>query len=315
MSFSDVYRKTLLNKGGSVLASDIMHSKNTTNRTFTNDYTYKKGQLQKLNMEIVDIDTRRVSKDKNTYDKDIYFRPDTIIDVGSYLIYDDGVYLVDGFNKDYINPKCMATECNQELYFPDLSLDAIPCTATNSGYGVKLNNTTEFTIGSMSNIKIKVQSNEITRKIKPNRRFIFNHSEHGIYEIKDIEVYNTGILLFTCDKSLYRPQYDDLENNIADCGVLPDEPTEEPKPATYNIIGCDSDNMVINTTEIFTLEPSNNNVEWRLNEEYEVGVAEIVSTNDSSCTVKCLKVDNVFELKALIDNKEVGSRVIFTSKR
>lgn len=208
----------------------------------------------------------------------------------------------------------LVEECQQTLSFPFTNV-VTPCIADNSGYGVKLNNATEFTIGSMSNIKVKVQENDVTRKIRPNMRFIFNHSEFGIYEVKDITVYQTGILLLTCDKSLYRPQSDDLENNIADCGVLPDEPTEEPKPVTYNIIGCDSDNMVINTTEIFTLEPKNNNVEWKLNEEYEVGVAEIVSKGDSDCTVKCLKADNVFELKALIDNEEVGSRVIFTSKR
>lgn len=314
MSFSDVYRKTLLNKGGSVLASDIMHSKNTTNRTFTNDYTYKKGQLQKLNMEIVDIDTRRVSKDKNTYDKDIYFRPDTIIDVGSYLIYDDGVYLVDGFNKDYINPKCMATECNQLLSF-SFTKNPIYCIAEGESYGVKITGGTEFNAQVDTKVKVTVQDNEETRKLKPDHRFIFNHSEYGIYKIGDITVYKSGLLTLTCQKDQYQKGYDDLENNIAYNGVIPDEPTEEPKPVAYKILGCDSDNMVINTAEIFTLEPQNNNVEWKLNEEYEVGVAEIISTNDSSCTVKCLKADNVFELKALIDNEEVGSRVIFTSKR
>lgn len=321
MSFSDVYKKTLLNRGGSILNADVMHSKNTTNRSFVNDYTYKKGRLQKPNMEVIDIDTRRVSKDKNTYDKDIYFRPDTMVDVGSYLIYDDGIYLVDGFNKDYINPKGVATECGQELYFPDLSLDVIPCTATNSGYGVKLNNTTEFTIGSMSNIKIKVQSNEITRKIKPNRRFIFNHSEHGIYEIKDIEVYNTGILLFTCDKSLYRPQYDDLENNVADSthGSEDIKPPIDDQVKTYTIKGCPNDEMIMGKTETFTLEPPTDGVTWVINNELSINpnVAEIVSQDTNSCVVKCNIGDDCFEIQAIKDKQVINSnkKLILTARR
>ncbi|WP_195966744.1 hypothetical protein [Clostridium sp. 1001283B150210_160208_E6] len=208
----------------------------------------------------------------------------------------------------------LVEECEQELSF-SFTKNPIPCIAEGESYGVKITGGTEFNAQVDTKVKVTVQDNAETRKLKPDHRFIFNNSEYGIYKIGDITVYNNGLLTFTCQKDQYQKGYDDLENNIAYNGVIPDEPTEEPKPVTYKIIGCDSDNMVINTTEIFTLEPQNNNVEWKLNEEYEVGVAEIISTNDSSCTVKCLKADNVFELKALIDNEEVGSRVIFTSKR
>lgn len=212
-------------------------------------------------------------------------------------------------------------ECGQELYFPDLSLDAIPCTATNSGYGVKLNNTTEFTIGSMSNIKIKVQSNEITRKIKPNRRFIFNHSEHGIYEIKDIEVYNTGILLFTCDKSLYRPQYDDLENNVADSthGSEDIKPPIDDQVKTYSIKGCPNDEMVLGKTETFTLEPPTDGVTWVINNELSINtnVAEIVSQDTNSCVVKCNVGDDCFEIQAIKDKQVINSnkKLILTARR
>lgn len=83
----------------------------------------------------------------------------------------------------------------------------------------------------------------------------------------------------------------------------------------YTILGVPSENMVINTTDTFTLDPKVGVVTWRFNEEYEVGVAEIVSTGDYTCDVKCLKADNVFELIATVDGKDVATRVIFTSKR
>lgn len=242
---------------------------------------------------------------------------DVNIKKGSYVIdnYLKKIYLVmSEVDNHYYYKTCTLRECGQELSF-SFTHNPIPCIAEGESYGVKITGGTEFNAQVDTKVKVTIPDNVETRKLKPDHRFIFNHSEYGIYKIGDVTVYKNGLLILTCQKDQYQKGYDDLENNIAYNGIIPDEPTEEPKPVTYNIIGCDSDNMVINTTEIFKLEPSNNNVEWKLNEEYEVGVAEIVATNDSSCTVKCLKADNVFELKALIDNEEVESRVIFTSKR
>lgn len=252
---------------------------------------------------------------ENKEDRQLNVVTEAIINKGSYVKFNNKMYLVISEIANHISHlKTRVRYCNQLLSFP-FTKNPIYCIAEGESYGVKITGGTEFNAQVDTKVKVTVQDNEETRKLKPDHRFIFNHSEYGIYKIGDITVYKSGLLTLTCQKDQYQKGYDDLENNIAYNGVIPDEPTEESKPVTYNIIGCDSDNMVINTTEIFTLEPKNNNVEWKLNEEYEVGVAEIVSKGDSDCTVKCLKADNVFELKALIDNEEVGSRVIFTSKR
>lgn len=316
MSFSDVYRKTLLNRGGSILNADVMHSKNTTNRCFANDYAYKKGRLQKPNMEVIDIDTRRVSKDKNTYDKDIYFRPDTMVDVGSYLIYDDGIYLVNGFNKDYINPKASATECEQELCFSFIG-NPIPCIAQGESYGVKITGGTEFNTQVDTKVKITVQNNEETRKIKPDHRFIFNHSEYGVYKVGDVTVYNHGLLLFTCQKDEYMSQHDDLENNIAFNGDI--KPPMDDQVKTYSIKGCPNDEMVMGKTETFTLEPPTDGVTWMINNELSINtnVAEIVSQDTNSCVVKCNVGDDCFEIQAIKDKQVINAnkKLILTARR
>lgn len=316
MSFSDVYKKTLLNRGGSVLGADIAHSKNTTNRSFVNDYTYKKGRLQKPNMEVIDIDTRRVSKDKNTYDKDIYFRPDTMVDVGSYLIYDDGIYLVNGFNKDYINPKASATECEQELCFSFIG-NPIPCIAQGESYGVKITGGTEFNTQVDTKVKITIQSNEETRKIKPDHRFIFNHSEYGVYKIGDVTVYNHGLLVFTCQKDEYMPQHDDLENNIAFNGDI--KPPIDDQIKTYSIKGCSNDEMIMGKTETFTLEPPTDGVTWKINNELSINpnVAEIVSQDTNGCVVKCNVGDDCFEIQAIKDKQVINAnkKVVLTARR
>lgn len=316
MSFSDVYKKTLLNRGGSVLGADIAHSKNTTNRSFVNDYSYKKGRLQKPNMEVIDIDTRRVSKDKNTYDKDIYFRPDTMVDVGSYLIYDDGIYLVNGFNKDYINPKASATECEQELCFSFIG-NPIPCIAQGESYGVKITGGTEFNTQVDTKVKITIQSNEETRKIKPDHRFIFNHSEYGVYKIGDVTVYNHGLLVFTCQKDEYMPQHDDLKNNIAFNGDI--KPPIDDQVKTYSIKGCPNDEMIIGKTETFTLEPPTDGVTWKINNELSINpnVAEIVSQDTNGCVVKCNVGDDCFEIQAIKDKQVINAnkKLILTARR
>lgn len=316
MSFSDVYRKTLLNRGGSILNADVMHSKNTTNRSFVNDYTYKKGRLQKPNMEVIDIDTRRVSKDKNTYDKDIYFRPDTMVDVGSYLIYGDGIYLVNGFNKDYINPKASATECEQELCFSFIG-NPIPCIAQGESYGVKITGGTEFNTQVDTKVKVTVQNNEETRKIKPDHRFIFNHSEYGVYKIGDVTVYNHGLLVFTCQKDEYMQQHDDLENNIAFNGDI--KPPIDDQVKTYSIKGCPNDEMIMGKTETFTLEPPTDGVTWVINNELSINpnVAEIVSQDTNTCVVKCNVGDDCFEIQAIKDKQVINAnkKLILTARR
>lgn len=92
-----------------------------------------------------------------------------------------------------------------------------------------------------------------------------------------------------------------------------------PGTTVYNIVGCPNDEMVVNKTETFTLEPSTDGITWRIDNTYssDSGVAEIISQDTNSCVVKCLVGDDCFEIQAIKNGKVINAnqRLILTSKR
>lgn len=235
---------------------------------------------------------------------------------GDYVSYDDEmsgyrhIYLCVGLPqriRDY--DYHLVKECNNSISLSFTS-NPIPCVVAGESYGVKLNNTTQFDLNVDTKVKIEVAENSNTKKIKPDHRIIFNNSEHGIYKIGDITTYKQGVLAFTCQKDKYMKGYDDLENNLAYNGVMePSEPSEPPKEIVYSILG--EDNIVLNKTQTYTLEPSSGVVSWAISDNT---VAEIVENNYYSVTIKALKGDDYFELIANIDGQEI-KKDVFTSKR
>ena len=117
MNFDDVYKTMLLKRGGSVKNSDIKNSKDSINRQFENDPSYRLGKLKKRNNlnDELDLDTRLVNNDNNPLEKKIYLRPDTNIEVGDYIIYPDITYLALEVENNLISPKATSTKCNQLL--------------------------------------------------------------------------------------------------------------------------------------------------------------------------------------------------------
>jgi hypothetical protein len=116
MNFDDVYKTMLLKRGGSVKNSDIKNSKDSINRQFENDPSYRLGKLakNKLNKEL-DLDTRLVNNDNNPLEKKIFVRPDTNVEVGDYIVYPDITYLVLEVENNLISPKATSTKCNHLL--------------------------------------------------------------------------------------------------------------------------------------------------------------------------------------------------------
>ncbi len=210
----------------------------------------------------------------------------------------------------------LVEECGQELCF-SFTKNPIPCIAQGESYGVKITGGTEFNTQVDTKVKVTVQNNEETRKIKPDHRFIFNHSEYGVYKIGDVTVYNHGLLVFTCQKDEYMQQHDDLENNIAFNGDI--KPPIDDQVKTYSIKGCPNDEMIMGKTETFTLEPPTDGVTWVINNELSINpnVAEIVSQDTNTCVVKCNVGDDCFEIQGIKDKQVINAnkKLILTARR
>ena len=228
-------------------------------------------------------------------DRVLNTRKDTFIEKGCYIFIENEKrpYLVlSEIDDHYIYNSCVIRRCPLEIKISEDII--IPCIAEGESYGVKLTASNDFITDADTKIKVTVQSNSTTRNIPLNTRFILGFSEHGVYKISDVTVYNEGMLTYICKKDNFREGYDDLSTGIAYNGDLPsiDEPIE------YTISGADS--IRKGQTETYTI--SNPDGTWEI-EDYSDSV-EIISQDSSQIQIKCNVYGDFITLKYLV-NKEI----------
>lgn len=174
--------------------------------------------------------------------------------------------------------------CNQVLRKSDWIVDdvyvSIPCNISNDSYGSKTNLNNDFIAETDTKTKIVAQHNEYTKLIKKDDRFIFANSENDIFKVIDISTsINNGIIVLICKKDLLKPEYDDLDNNIAWNGA-----TDIVEPTDYIISGADE--IKVNNSYTYTLSPSVGSPMWRLDGfSIDNGLAEINVIDDFTVSV------------------------------
>ena len=296
MTYIDTWKNKMKNNGGSITASIRKNSDRMYALNFKENDSYRNSIILNSDLTENQIDIRVVNKDSNPNEKRLYLMPGTRVKVGSYIKYaesdDEYIYLVQSVENNLESPCCNATYCNQKIILDKET--SIPCIAAGESYGVKLTASNDFITDADTKIKVTVQSNSTTRNIPLNTRFILGFSEHGVYKISDITVYNEGMLTYICKKDNFREGYDDIKNGIAYNGDLPsiDEPIE------YIISGADS--IRKGQTETYTI--SNSDGIWEI-EDYSDSV-EIISQDSSRIQIKCNVYGDFITLKYLV-NKEI----------
>lgn len=310
MTYIDTWRNKMKNNGGSITASVRRNADKIYTLKFKENDSYKEATILKSDLTEDKLDIRVVNKDSDTNKKLIYLLPRTKVREGSYIKYTDNedeyIYLVETVENNLESPCCNSTFCNQTLRVGEEI--EIPCIAANEGFGVKLTSANEFISESDTKIKVTVQDNVLTRKIPLNTRFILENSEHGIYKISDIAVYKTNVLVYTCKKDKYLPEYDDLENGLAYNGDLdiPSDDNDNTKPTEYIITGEDS--IRKGQSEIYTINYSHENGSWEV-EDYSNSV-EIVNQDNGSITLICLTYGDYITLSYKVNDAVVVSKDI-----
>ena len=296
MTYIDTWKNKMKNNGGSITASIRKNADRMYALNFKENDSYRNSIILNSDLTENQIDIRVVNKDSNPNEKRLYLMPGMRVKVGSYIKYaesdDEYIYLVQSVENNLESPCCNATYCNQKIILDKET--SIPCVAAGESYGVKLTASNDFITDADTKIKVTVQSNSTTRNIPLNTRFILGFSEHGVYKISDITVYNEGMLTYICKKDNFREGYDDLTTGIAYNGDLPsiDEPIE------YTISGADT--IRKGQTETYTI--SNPDGEWEI-EDYSDSV-EIISQDSSQIQIKCNVYGDFITLKYLV-NKEI----------
>ena len=318
MSYFDLYKKRLMNNGGSSSAELVNNSNYILEYNFKDDPSYRESKLIRTDLTTKDIGIRVVNIDSKPNEKKLYVLPNEVVSVGDYIsfIHKDKkyTYLIDSFEDNLISPCAKGVKCGNILKWIDSNgeIQEYPCIVSYQSYGVKIfqaNN--DFIQETSTNINVEIPRNDITENIPLNLRVIFGNSKHGIYKVGDIATYEQGILKLTCKKDKYSEGLDDIKNGIAFQGNtdnLPDTPQE---PTNYQIVG--EDEIRTNQEYTYTIEPTNINTIFSL-VEYTEGTAKIVSQDNGSCVIKATKSDEIITLNCLINGEIIASKDIVTVK-
>ena len=297
MSYFDAYKKRL--KVDNISDSFKLDTIDNTIREFKNNPSYKSAILIDYNLDEIPIDIRIVNEDKSPSYKRFHFLPETEVNIGSYIKFDDKYYLVKEYEYNIISPFAKVVFCNQSINFADGT--SLPCTAEGESYGVKMTATNDILLETDTKVKCTVGRNILSEKIEPDFRIIFEHSKQGIYRAGDTTHYVKGLIIITCKKDKYYENLDDLKNNVAwQFNYDYDTPNKN-----YNIIGLDT--IRVNEYSEYKLEPNVNCIFIVDGDEvnYE-------NTSEGIIRIRCTKANELIKLKAAIDGKIVCSKNIIT---
>ena len=297
MSYFDAYKKRL--KVDNISDSFKLDTIDNTIREFKNNPSYKSAILIDYNLDEIPIDIRIVNEDKSPSYKRFHFLPETEVNIGSYIKFDDKYYLVKEYEYNIMSPFAKVVFCNQTINFADGT--SLPCTAEGESYGVKMTATNDILLETDTKVKCTVGRNILSEKIEPDFRIIFEHSKQGIYKAGDTTHYIKGLITLTCKKDKYYENLDDLKNNIAwQFDYDYDTPSKN-----YNIIGLETIRM--NEYFEYKLEPNANCI-------FIVDGDEVNYENTSQgiVRIRCTKANELIKLKATIDGKIVCSKNIIT---
>lgn len=297
MSYFDAYKKRL--KVDNIGDSFKLDTIDNTTREFKNNPSYKSAILIDYNLDEIPIDIRIVNEDKSPSYKRFHFLPETKVNVGNYIKFDDKCYLVKEYEYNIISPFAKVVFCNQIINFADGN--SLPCTAEGESYGVKMTATNNILLETDTKVKCTVGRNILSEKIEPDFRIIFEHSKQGIYRAGDTTHYVKGLITITCKKDKYYENLDDLKNNVAwQFNYDYDTPNKN-----YSIIGLDT--IRVNEYSEYKLEPNVNCI-------FIVDGDEVNYENTSQgiVRIRCTKANELIKLKATIDGKIVCSKNIIT---
>ena len=297
MSYFDAYKKRL--KVDNISDSFKLDTIDNTIREFKNNPSYKSAILIDYNLDEIPIDIRIVNEDKSPSYKRFHFLPETEVNIGSYIKFDDKYYLVKEYEYNIMSPFAKVVFCNQTINFADGT--SLPCTAEGESYGVKMTATNDILLETDTKVKCTVGRNILSEKIEPDFRIIFEHSKQGIYKAGDTTHYIKGLITLTCKKDKYYENLDDLKNNIAwQFDYDYDAPNKN-----YNIVGLDT--IRVNEYSEYKLEPNVNCI--FIVDGDEVNYEDI---GQGIIRIRCAKANELIKLKATIDGKIVCSKNIIT---
>ena len=299
MGYFDAYKKRL--RAESMGQAIKLDTDDNIRREFKETPAYKQAYLIGEDFNETPLDVRMINVDKSVFVKHFYLLPNTMVEIGQYIKVQDEYFLIEEFEYNSASPYAKTTYCNQVLKLVDGT--SIPCVAKGESYGVKMTATNDVVLETDTKVKVTIGNIPLVRTIHPDFRMIFGNSAQGIYRVGDMTMYKKGLIELTCKKDKYMQGLDDLENNIA---WQPDYDYKNSVNAeNYDIEGIRE--LLVGKTYEYILTP-NAFCDFVVEGE---GV-EVVNLGTYSISVRCNKANEIFKIKALINDSVVAEKTVIT---
>ena len=299
MGYMDAYRKRL--RAETMSEAIKLDTDDNITREFKQSPSYKVAYLLDENLDETPLDIRMVNIDRTVFEKRLHLLPNTVVQIGQYIRVEEEYFIIKEVENNLASPYATVKYCNQMIKFPNGA--TLPCVAEGESYGVKMTATNDVILDTDAKVKLTIGDTPLGRTINPDFRVIFGHSKQGIYMVGDMTLYQKGLILFTCKKDKYIEGLDDLENNIA---WQPDYNYEDSVNAeNYDIEGIRE--LLVGKTYEYILTP-NAFCDFVVEGE---GV-EVVNLGTYSISVRCNKVNEIFKIKALINDSVVAEKTVIT---
>lgn len=195
-------------KHQSVSEAFVNDTKSNINNIFLNSPLVKQCKIDGIDSESI------ISQAKDGKFK-MLFRPDTIVDKGSYVEVGTDTFIIIDFNMNEIYPKGKSILCNSSLKWKDELgvVHDIKCNIKGDNISVEED---KLVVISDSKLVVTVQYNDNTKSIKPQQRFIIDGNAYEVDVIDRLSnVYNSkGYIQFDF-KSSSLSKDDNQVDNIA----------------------------------------------------------------------------------------------------
>jgi hypothetical protein len=254
MSHLDKYRSRLSRNGtntGEVYASNTIAF---IEATFQASPTFRVLEVVSTEFpEITQMDARVVEVERMGTLREVLFRPNQGLNIGTYVKFDGGTWLIFdkwGSTQSHTGLKVLVEKCNRTLKWKDANgiVQEIDCIATQSPLGSKANqgkNDIEWNKYDvrlpLGQLYVFVEKNDITSTISLNHRFIFGSNVYEVFGIDDtssVDNNGFGVIQLTV-KVATKQDADDFQNRIAfnqyetpSTAVLPTDGGENPVDGT-----------------------------------------------------------------------------------
>lgn len=212
------------------------HSQDIINKRFKDSPSYRLAKVKSTQYPDLDeIDVRAVSIDRMGSLRDVIFRPESGLERGTYLQFDNATWIIFDAYTNTVSPKATVQQCNELLKFKTKNgeVHKIYTYAGSSSLGSKASQLRAEIPYNKLDIKeptsqmfVHVESNSLTIQLDVNDRLIIGKRPFKIIgkddstmtQIKgdgeEIKDFNFGILVFTLVPDTIK-NGDDLENGIA----------------------------------------------------------------------------------------------------